>query len=160
MTDAQVTGFHPAFAPQGGRFSDVRGGGIPIEGYASLWGVADLNRDVVVRGAFRASLERTGACGVKMLHQHEDDPVRVWDEAVEDERGLFMRGRIQDWSPEARFISRLAKAGAVDGLSIGFLAVKARRTGGIRVLSQMELWEVSLVTFPMLPRARFRVVSE
>ncbi len=128
-----------------------------IEGYASLWGVADLDGDVAARGCFAESLARTGAAGVRMLHQHEARaPVGVWDEIAEDERGLRVRGRILDWSPEARFAGALARAGALDGLSIGFRSVRARRDGRLRVLSQVELWEVSVVTFPMLPGARFR----
>ena len=93
-----------------------------------------------------------------MLHQHEARAVvGVWDRIVEDDRGLWAEGRIMDWSPEARFAGALSRAGALDGLSIGFRAVKARREGRLRVLSGMDLWEVSLVTFPMLPGARFRV---
>ena len=135
-------------------------GALLIEGYASLWGVADLNGDVVARGAFADSLARTGAGGVRMLHQHESRAVvGVWDEMVEDERGLKVRGRIQDWSGEARYAQALTRAGALDGLSIGFRAAKARRDGRLRVLSAVALWEVSLVTFPMLPGARFRMAS-
>lgn len=131
-------------------------GGVGIAGYASLWGVADLDGDVVARGAFADSLARTGAAGVRMLHQHEARAaVGVWDMMVEDERGLFVRGRIMDWSAEARFAAALARAGALDGLSIGFRAGRARREGRLRVLGAVELWEVSLVTFPMLPGARF-----
>lgn len=130
--------------------------GLAVEGYASLWGVADLNRDVVARGAFAESLARTGAEGVRMLHQHEGRAVvGVWDRIAEDDRGLFVRGRIMDWSAEARFAAALANAGAMDGLSIGFRAVRARRDGALRVLTAVDLWEVSLVTFPMLPGARF-----
>jgi len=76
---------------------------------------------------------------------------------AEDDRGLFVAGRIMDWSPEARFAGALSRAGALDGLSIGFRAVRARRDGRLRVLSEVDLWEVSLVTFPMLPGARFGV---
>ena len=127
-----------------------------IQGYASLWGVADLNGDVVAKGAFAQSLARSGAGGVKMLHQHEARAlVGVWDEMAEDGRGLFVAGRVMDWSPEARFAGALARAGALDGLSIGFRAVRARKDGRLRVLSEVDLWEVSLVTFPMLPGARF-----
>lgn len=125
-----------------------------------MWGVADLNGDVVARGAFADSLARTGAGGVRMLHQHEGRAVvGVWEAIVEDARGLFVRGRIADWSAEARFAAALSRAGALDGLSIGFRAAKARRDGRLRVLSAVELWEVSLVTFPMLPEARFGVVG-
>lgn len=140
--------------------SAVQTAAVVIEGYASLWGVADLNGDVVAEGAFADSLARTGAGGVRMLHQHEARAViGVWDEMAEDERGLFVRGRIEDWSAEARLARALSRAGALDGLSIGFRAAKARRDGRLRVLSQVELWEVSLVTFPMLPGARFQVAG-
>jgi HK97 family phage prohead protease len=122
--------------------------------------VADLNGDVVAEGAFAASLARSGAGGVRMLHQHESRAaVGVWDEVVEDARGLWVRGRILDWSPEARFARALARAGAMDGLSIGFRTARARREGRLRVLVEVELWEVSLVTFPMLLGARFEVVG-
>ncbi len=134
--------------------------GLAIQGYASLWGVADPTGDVVAKGAFADSLTRTGASGVRMLHQHESRAViGVWDEIVEDDRGLFVRGRIADWSAEARYAQALSRAGALDGLSIGFRAAKARRHRRLRVLSGVELWEVSLVTFPMLPGARFQVAS-
>lgn len=129
-----------------------------IHGYASLWGVADLNGDVVAKGAFAASLAKSGVGGVRMLHQHEGRAaVGVWDRMVEDERGLFVEGRVVDWSAEARFAQALSRAGALDGLSIGFRSSRARREGRLRVLVEVELWEVSLVTFPMLPGARFRV---
>lgn len=135
--------------------------GLAIQGYASLWGVADLNGDVVAKGAFSASLARTGARQVRMLHQHEERAiVGVWDEMVEDDRGLRVRGRLMDWSSEARFASALAKAGALDGLSIGFRSGRARRDGRLRVLVEVELWEVSLVTFGACPGARFRVVGQ
>jgi uncharacterized protein len=131
-----------------------------IHGYASLWGVADLNGDVVQAGAFADSLAWTGVEGVRMLCGHDARaPVGVWDEAVEDGRGLFVRGRIMDWSAEARFAQALGRAGAMDGLSIGYRTARARRQGRLRVLSAVELWEVSVVTFPMLPGARFQVVG-
>ncbi len=127
-----------------------------IEGYASLWGAADLNGDVAQAGAFADSLAKTGAEGVRMLHGHDGRAVvGVWDEIAEDARGLFVRGRIMDWSPEARLAQALSRAGALDGLSIGYRTARARRQGRLRVLSGVELWEVSLVTFPMLPGARF-----
>ena len=129
-----------------------------IEGHASLWSVADLNGDVVQRGAFRHSLTRSGAAGVRMLHGHDGAAVvGVWDEVEEDERGLRVRGRIEPWSAAARMAAALARAGALDGLSIGYRTARARRDGRLRVLSGVELWEVSLVTFPRLPGARFRV---
>lgn len=127
-----------------------------ITGYASLWGVADLAGDVVVRGAFAASVARRGPGGVRMLYQHcERTPVGVWTRIEEDERGLRIEGQVLDITPEGRMAAALVRAGALDGLSIGFRAVKARRDGRLRVLAEVDLWEVSLVTFPMLPGARF-----
>jgi len=133
-----------------------------IAGYASLFWTRDLNDDVAAAGAFAASLARTGAAGVRMLCQHEADrPVGVWDEIVEDGRGLFVRGRIIEATPQARMCAALVRAGALDGLSIGFRAMKARpdESRRLRVLTEVELWEVSVVTFPMLPGARVGSVS-
>ena len=130
---------------------------LTVEGYASRFWTRDLNYDVVAAGAFAESLARSGAGGVKMLHQHDGGvPVGVWDEVREDADGLFVRGRVLEVSPQGRMAAALVRAGAVDGLSIGFRTVKARGDDGgrLRVLTEVELWEVSLVTFPMLPQAR------
>ncbi|MDP1632788.1 MAG: HK97 family phage prohead protease [Caulobacter sp.] len=132
-----------------------------ISGYASLFWTRDLNDDVAAAGAFGASLARTGAQGVRMLCQHDGDhPVGVWDQIVEDSRGLFVRGRILEVTPQGRLCAALVRAGAMDGLSIGFRTAKARpdESGRLRVLTAVELWEVSVVTFPMLPGARISSV--
>ena len=151
-----MDGAGASLLPRRGR---EKSGPLVIQGYASLWGVADLNGDVVQAGAFADSVARTGAGGVRMLNQHDARaPVGIWEQIVEDARGLFVRGRIEDWSAEARFAGALSRAGALDGLSIGYRTARARRQGRLRVLSAVELWEVSLVTFPMLPGARFSVV--
>ena len=107
-------------------------------------------------GAFAASVARRGPGGVRMLYQHgERTPVGVWTRIEEDDRGLKVEGRILDVTPEGRMAAALVRAGCLDGLSIGFRAVRARRDGRLRVLAEVDLWEVSLVTFPMLPGARF-----
>jgi HK97 family phage prohead protease len=134
-----------------------------ISGHASLFWTRDLNDDVTAAGAFGASLAKSGAGGVRMLCQHDADrPIGVWDEIVEDGRGLFVRGRILNATPEGRMCAALVRAGAMDGLSIGFHAVKARPddSGRLRVLTQVDLWEVSVVTFPMLPGARIASVGQ
>ena len=133
-----------------------------IEGYASRFGLRDLNDDVVVAGAFRDTLVSTGMKGVRMLYQHQvKSPVGVWDEIREDAIGLFVRGRILDLNAEARMVGSLVKAGVIDGLSIGFRTVKSRKdSGSLRVLTAVELWEISIVTFPMLPSARVTSMRE
>lgn len=133
-----------------------------IAGYASLFRVGDLAGDIVAPGAFAASLARRGARRLGMLHQHAASaPVGVWDHAAEDARGLFLRGRIIEHSLAAAHAAGLVRAGVLDGLSIGFAARAATRdpASGLRVLTEIDLFEVSLVSFPMLPAARLVVVS-
>jgi HK97 family phage prohead protease len=134
-----------------------------FEGYASLFGVPDLGRDVVVEGAFRASLERRGAGGVRMLWQHDPgEPLGRWLSIAEDGRGLRVRGRLNLAVVRAREIGSLIKDGAIDGLSIGFRVERARqdKSTGLRRLERVDLWEISLVTFPMLPGARVSSVKQ
>lgn len=128
-----------------------------FEGYASLFDVTDLGGDVIVPGAFRDSLRSRGPRGIKMLFQHDpNEPIGVWDELTEDARGLFVRGRLTLEVARAREVLALMRAGALDGLSIGFKAVTAQRQArtGIRRLARVDLWEISVVTFPLLPQAR------
>ena len=135
-----------------------------IEGYASYFGDRDQGGDVVVRGAYGASLERLAAEGrqVKMLWQHDPaQPIGIWDEVREDARGLYVKGRLLDGVSRAREAAALIAAGAIDGLSIGYRTVRATKNDkGQRLLQELELWEVSLVTFPMLPSARVGAKGE
>ncbi|QQA41243.1 HK97 family phage prohead protease [Pelagovum pacificum] len=131
----------------------VRDGHV-IEGYASLFGRPDQGGDIVRAGAYAASLK--DGRRVRMLWQHDPgQPIGVWDEIAEDGRGLKVKGRILTDVAKGREAAALLAAGAIDGLSIGYRTRKAHRdTKGQRQLAEVELWEVSLVTFPMLPEAR------
>jgi uncharacterized protein len=125
-----------------------------FEGHASLFGVVDLGRDLVQPGAFKECLSRKGALGIKLLWQHDPKvPLGIWEEIVEDSCGLRVRGRLDLKVAKAREVHALMKSGAVDGLSIGFCTQLSRRDGatGVRRLEKLDLWEVSIVTFPMLP---------
>lgn len=139
-------------------------GGAVVSGYASLFGKRDQGGDVVRKGAYAASLKALAAGGraVKMLWQHDPaQPIGVWDEVREDGVGLYVKGRILTEVEKGREAAALLTAGAIDGLSIGYRTVRAERDGkGNRVLSELELWEVSLVTFPMLPEARVAAKGE
>jgi uncharacterized protein len=133
-----------------------------FEGYASLFGVEDQGRDVVMPGAFRASLDRRGAGEIRMLFQHDPaQPIGLWDDIREDARGLHVRGRLIEEVERARELLALMRAGALDGLSIGFRARRATRDArtGQRRLHEIDLWEISIVTFPMLPGARVNGVK-
>ena len=129
-----------------------------IEGYASLFGARDAGGDVVQQGAYSASLAALAAAGrrVKMLWQHDPaEPIGTWDDVREDDRGLHVRGRLLTGVARAREAAALLEAGAIDGLSIGYRTRRATKDErGGRLLTELELWEVSLVTFPMLPEAR------
>lgn len=122
-----------------------------IEGYASLFGVADDGGDIVRAGAFARSLRRAG--GVAMLMQHRDGAsAGRWTRMMEDGRGLYVRGLVE--APGA--LALVARG--MDGLSIGFHPSMWRpRTGGGRELIEVDLVEVSLVQAPMLKAARFSV---
>lgn len=127
-----------------------------IEGYASLFGVRDTGGDIVMTGAFASSLRRRSAGGVKMLWQHRaDEPIGSWVKINEDARGLKVIGRLDLKVARARETLSLLRVGAVDGLSIGFRTVRAHNEKGLgRRLMELDLWEISIVTFPMLTEAR------
>ncbi|MDX5358744.1 MAG: HK97 family phage prohead protease [Rhodobacterales bacterium] len=134
-----------------------------IAGYASLFGAADQGGDVVLPGAYAASLAALkGRGAVKMLWQHDPaQPIGVWDEVREDDRGLWVSGRLLPEVAKGREAAALIAAGAVDGLSIGYRTKRAEKDGkGRRLLAEVELWEVSLVTFPMLPSARVQAKAD
>jgi HK97 family phage prohead protease len=131
-----------------------------FEGYASVFGVVDQGLDVVERGAFRKSLG--SGRKIKMLWQHDpSQPIGVWDEVREDDRGLFVKGRLLKDVAKGREAMALQRAGAIDGLSIGYRTVEAVAEAGgrVRKLMEVDLFEISLVTFPMLPDATVTAVK-
>ncbi|QIB35091.1 HK97 family phage prohead protease [Ancylobacter pratisalsi] len=133
-----------------------------FEGYAALFGRVDLGRDLILPGAFTRSLGERGVSGVRMLFQHDPaEPIGVWTSIREDGVGLQVRGRLTLDVARAREVLALMHAGAIDGLSIGFRAVEGRTDPRSRVrrLVRIDLWEISVVTFPMQPDARIAGVK-
>jgi HK97 family phage prohead protease len=142
------------FTPLGTTPIDADG---TFSGYASLFDVVDLGRDRVRRGAFARSLAKRGAAGVRMLWQHDPgEPIGVWVTIEEDAKGLLVHGRLEPAVERGRAALVLLRRGALDGLSIGFRAARSAVERGTRIrdLVEIDLWEISLVTFPMLPDAR------
>jgi HK97 family phage prohead protease len=134
-----------------------------VEGYASLFGEIDQARDMVMPGAFERSLRLRGVRRIPMLFQHDPaKPVGVWLELREDAHGLYARGRLIPEVTRGRELLALLRAGTADGLSIGFRTVKGRLDPKTRIrkLDVIDLWEISIVTFPLLPGARVRVVKD
>ncbi len=143
------------------RFTDL--GNDAFEGYASLFGVPDGAGDVVSPGAFAVSLRKRPAAGVRMLYQHlPNEPLGVWETIREDARGLYVRGRLVLDVQRAREVRSLIADGALNGLSIGFRTVRARRDAkaGLRFLTEIDLWEISIVTFPLLIGSGVTAIGE
>ena len=133
-----------------------------VEGYASLFGEVDQARDMVMPGAFTQTLRTRGLRRIPMLFQHDPaEPVGVWLELREDFRGLFARGRLIPDVQRGKELLALLRAGAIDGLSIGYRTQRARIDPKTRVrkLHQVDLWEISIVTFPLLTSARVHAVK-
>lgn len=136
-----------------------------FSGYASVFGNVDLGRDIVVKGAFAASLAEHATTGfkIKMLWQHSRfDPIGVLD-AKEDDKGLFVEGKIAMGVQKGREAHELIEMGALGGMSIGYSVndggEKFDKATGIRSLTSLKLWEVSPVTFPMNVEAGFTGVK-
>lgn len=126
-------------------------------GYASLFNKVDLGQDAVAPGAFRKTLLSRGISGIRMLFQHDPSMVLgIWLDIFEDEIGLYVQGQLTSGVAKADEVRALVKSGALDGLSIGFKTIKSRKnaTSGVRLITEVDLWEISVVTFPMLPEAR------
>ena len=143
------------------QFEQVRLDGM-FSGYASVFNEIDLGNDVVAPHAFTNSLARRGASNIRMLFQHNpDEPIGVWERIEETPHGLKVSGRITTAAAKGREVLELMRAGAVDGLSIGFRTVRARQdpVSGARRILEADLWEISVVTFPMQENARVEDVK-
>lgn len=122
---------------------------LTISGYGSIFGNEDKGGDVVMPGAFKACIEEGRK--PKMLWNHDPaQPIGAWDEMSEDERGLRMKGRISR-KGKAGEIADLIEMGGIEGLSIGYRTQEYEMDAekGVRKLTKLDLWETSVVTFPM-----------
>ncbi len=130
-----------------------------VEGYGSVFGVRDSYDDVIAAGAFQASLAAHKKAGTMpaMLWQHDSGkPIGVWTDMVEDSKGLRIKGQLALDTVLGKEAHALLKMGALNGLSIGFVSKQWAydRETDIRTLTEIDLWEVSLVTFPANGAAR------
>jgi len=135
--------------------------GLRISGYASRFDETDLSGDRVQRGAFAASLLSLDTGRLPMLFGHRTDmPIGVWDRIVEDGTGLFVSGRILPGDALSEQTARLVQEGAVSGLSIGYRTRRSTATPKGRSLQTLDLWEVSVVAFPMQRSARITQIGD
>lgn len=124
-----------------------------FSGYGAVFGNVDWYNDVILPGAFAKSLEKWAEKNKMppVLWNHNDgEPIGVYTNIYEDSKGLFVEGRLLiDDVPRAKSTHALLKAGAIDGLSIGYKTKKAnQQTNGIRELIELDIGEISIVTMP------------
>ena len=142
--------------------SDAKG---VFTGYGSIFGNEDQGNDIVQKGAFTKSLNERPASKVKMLFQHKtDEPIGVFTDIYEDQKGLFVKGQLAMGTQKGRETYELLKMGALDGMSIGFKADPQKQgynenKRGVRTLKEVDLMEISLVTFPMNEEAMVQSVK-
>ncbi|MCE5270381.1 HK97 family phage prohead protease [bacterium] len=135
-----------------------------FSGYGSVFDVVDSYNEVVAKGAFTRSLEamKQKQRMPALLWQHNsNEPVGVYAEMHEDETGLFVQGQLAMKTARGAEAYELLRMGAISGLSIGYNVVKEEQDKGtgITVLKEIDLWEVSLVTFPANDAARVQTVK-
>lgn len=130
-----------------------------FQGFLSVYDVIDLGNDVVKKGAFTKTIQDNKG-KVTMLWQHKSDQPIGTLELTDTEAGLEVKGTFLLEVKQAREAYALVKAGVIRGLSIGYDAVQKNIKDGIRFLTEIKLWEGSVVTFPMLPIAQISSVKE
>ena len=135
-----------------------------FEGYASVFGNKDLGNDVIEKGAFSKSIYKKKPKQIKLLYQHKtDEPIGVIDDIQEDARGLKVKGRLALRTERGKMVYELMKMGALDSMSIGYRLTpkgysyndKDKR----RTIKEVDLMEISMVTFPMNPKAKITKVK-
>uniref|UniRef100_A0A6M3ITP4 Putative prohead protease n=1 Tax=viral metagenome TaxID=1070528 RepID=A0A6M3ITP4_9ZZZZ len=136
-----------------------------FKGYGSTFGGSpDAYGDVVVNGAFLSSISKGGrnGMGVPMLWQHNTSQIPgVWTSLAEDKRGLKVEGQLALKTQLGMESYELMKLGGIKGLSIGYDVInyEVDEKRKVRYLKEVDLWEVSLVTFPANTRAKITSVK-
>ena len=135
-----------------------------FEGYASVFNNKDLGNDVIKQGAFSESIKGKKPKQIKLLYQHKtDEPIGVIDSLVEDARGLKIKGRLAMGTQKGKEVFELMKMGALDSMSIGYRLTpddyKYSDKLKKRTITNLDLMEISMVTFPMNPKAKITKVK-
>lgn len=133
-----------------------------FSGHGSVFNNVDLGDDIIVPGAFKASLAERKKSGVMPSMFWSHDPTKVagkWIEMKEDSRGLWVKGELAP-TPLGNEVHELMKMEAVSGLSIGFqIRDQDYDKAGNRIIKAVDLWEVSVCAIPMNPMARVHHVK-
>ena len=135
-----------------------------FEGYASVFNNKDLGNDVIRKGAFAETLMNKKPKQIKLLYQHKtDEPIGVVDSIEEDNKGLKIKGRLALGTQKGKEVYELMKMEALDSMSIGYRinqdGYKYDDKNKRRIIKSVDLMEVSMVTFPMNPKATISKVK-
>ena len=136
-----------------------------FKGYGSIFGNKDSHSDIVMPGAFISTILKGGrnGTGVAMLLQHDSrKPIGVWNMLAEDKKGLKVEGQLAMKTKDGQETYELMKLGALKGLSIGYDVVveEIDSKKKIRFLKEVDLWEISPVTFGANVKATVTSVKE
>jgi HK97 family phage prohead protease len=126
-----------------------------FEGYASTYDNVDLGLDKVIKGSFETTLKSKKPSNIKLFYQHDAKmPLGVFEELRDDVIGLYTRAKMPKENSQVKDVMSLMKCGAIDSMSIGYVPVKYEYDDkGVRLLKEIDLFEISLVTMPMNPKA-------
>lgn len=136
-----------------------------FEGYAAYFNNVDRGNDIILPGAFKRSLEefKSKNAPIPLLWQHNDiEPIGFIPEYKEDDKGLLVKGQLDLEVQKAREAKSLMKNKVISAMSIGYRATKKsyNASTGIRTLIEVDLKEVSMVTFPMNDNARVHAIKK
>lgn len=133
-------------------------------GYGSVYGVIDQGDDIVAQGCFTDSLaewQNKGRMPALLWQHRSSEPIGVYTSIKEDENGLYVEGKLALKTQQGAEAYELLQMKAISGLSIGFMTREDSydQKTGIRTIKKADLWECSLVTFPMNDAARIEAVK-
>lgn len=135
---------------------------IYIAGYASLFNIKDLAGDIVLPGAFKRFVDKwqNKEHEIKLLFAHNGkEVIGDWYDIHEDAFGLYVEGKIYDICPCEQKAQERILLNKYDGLSIGFRTLDYYNENGMRYLKEIDLREISIVGYPMLTKARFKIIQ-
>lgn len=127
-----------------------------VQGYASVFHVKDLQKETIIPGAFKGALNLFNTPGeaLKMLFEHDPDiEVGQWHRMEEDAHGLWVEGQLNLTNETGRRMLMLIEMKQVNGLSIGFIPLRTFQKDNIRIIENLKLIEISLVSNPANPLA-------
>lgn len=130
-----------------------------FEGYASTFGIIDLDNDLIHKGAFTKTLKNSNNKTVLLYQHKKEEPIGIVT-LYQDNKGLKASGQINLEVQKGKEVYSLIKQGALNSMSIGFISREEDvDKHGVRHLKEVELYEVSIVTFPANPTAQLTSIK-